>query len=437
MTRPFFVRVKMIKDKLSRSCDVLRLFRENGFEAYIVGGTVRDLILGSHFTDVDIATSAQSKDIMDVFPGAKMVGNEPFCTLVIPQEGWTIEVTPFQGDTLFDDLSRRDFTINAMAINFVGELVDPFGGLQDITKRIIRFTGSPGDRIKEDPIRCIRLFRFASTLKGFSIDGPSMEEAKESLPLFENIPPERVGKEVYKVLRGSPFRFLELLHDTGFLAPVLPQIYALKNVSQDPYLHPEGDVYEHTRLCIKNAEILTNRIDVRAAALFHDIAKPNTIKEEEGRIRFIGHEKDGGKLAKEIMTRWAWPSYFVRSVAAMVRWHMVPLISSAPRRIPKLYMQYGRSWLDGLFLLSYIDITSSNGDYTNWMENREIALSCVFKFSGKRKLISGRDVMDILNIEQGPEVGRILSSIYELMARGKIKSRDDALNYLKHMIKYK
>ena len=184
VTRPFFVRVKMIKDKLSRSCDVLRLFRENGFEAYIVGGTVRDLILGSRFTDVDIATSAQPKDVMDIFPEAKIVGNEPFCTLVIPQEGWTIEVTPFQGDTLFADLSRRDFTINAMAMNFVGELVDPFGGLQDITKRIIRFTGSPGDRIKEDPIRCIRLFRFASTLKGFSIDGPSMEEAKESLPLF-------------------------------------------------------------------------------------------------------------------------------------------------------------------------------------------------------------------------------------------------------------
>ncbi|NLI43073.1 MAG: CCA tRNA nucleotidyltransferase, partial [Synergistaceae bacterium] len=178
----------MIKDKLSRSCDVLRLFRENGFEAYIVGGTVRDLILGSRFTDVDIATSAQPKDVMDIFPEAKIVGNEPFCTLVIPQEGWTIEVTPFQGDTLFADLSRRDFTINAMAMNFVGELIDPFGGLQDITKRIIRFTGSPGDRIKEDPIRCIRLFRFASTLKGFSIDGPSMEEAKESLPLFENIP---------------------------------------------------------------------------------------------------------------------------------------------------------------------------------------------------------------------------------------------------------
>jgi len=421
-----------MNNKLLASCDILRTFELNGFEAYIVGGTVRDLVLGVPFNDVDIATSARPREILNLFPEAKVIGDKQLCTLILPQEGgWAVEVTPFQGDGLLDDLSRRDFTVNAMAMNKAGELTDPFGGLLDITKRVVRFNGLPEDRIKEDPVRCIRLFRFAATLRGFVIDDLSWRATLENLSLFQEVPYERIGKEIYKALGGNFYSFLEALEAANYLPLVLPEVYALKGVPQDSNLHPEGDVYEHTKLCVKNAETLTNMSKLKAAAMFHDIGKPFALKEEDGRIRFIGHEKFGGSLSVEIMKRWAWPSPFVKAVSSMVRWHMVPLISSAPRRIPKLYLEYGKRWLDDLFLLSYIDITSSNGDYSAWIKNREIALSCMFKFSGKEKLISGKDVMDILKIDQGPKVGSILAEIQGLIAEGKIKDRGEAIDYLK------
>lgn len=423
----------MSKDKLAKSCDILRLFEKGGFEAYIVGGTVRDLAMGSPFGDVDIVTSAKPMDIASLFPEAKKVGHDPLCTFVIPQDGWTVEITPLQGEVLSEDLSRRDFTINAMALNRFGDLYDPFGGMEDLVNKVLRFTGSPRERIEEDPVRCIRLFRFASTLREFEVSHSSMDAVRESLSLFKDVPLERIGKEIYKALRGSPFTFLKLLEDTGFLASTLPCVYALRGVPQDPQFHPEGDVYEHTKLCLKYAEKITKRCDVRAAALFHDIAKPYTMKEDEERLRFIDHEKKRGALAKEIMGQWAWPAYFVKKVSALVRWHMVPLISTAPKRIPRLYLEYGKVWLDGLFLLSYIDISSSNRDYSKWVENRQIALSCLFKLSDDEKLISGRDVMDILKIEEGPEVGRIIFEIYEMMAKGDIKSREEAIDYLKKL----
>ncbi len=419
-------------NKLSASLEILHILETNGFEAYIVGGTVRDLALGLHFNDVDIATSASPGEILSLFAEAKIIGDGQLCTVVIPQEkGWAVEVTPFQGAGLLDDLGRRDFTINAMAMNRFGELIDPFGGLLDLTRRVVRFNGRPEDRIKEDPIRCIRLFRFAATLRGFVIDDLAWKATLENLPLFQEVPYERIGKEIYKALGGNFYSFMEALEVAGYLPLILPEIYALKGVPQDPGFHPEGDVYEHTKLCVKNAEALTSVSEIKAAAMFHDIGKPLALKEDDGRIRFMGHEKLGGSLSIEIMKRWAWPSPFVKAVSSLVRWHMIPLISLAPRRIPKLYLEYGKRWLDGLFLLSYIDITSSNGDYSSWTKNREIALSCMFKFSGKEKLISGKDVMDILKIEQGPQVGLILSEIQGLIAEGKIKDRSEAINFLK------
>ena len=188
----------MSKDKLAKSCDILRLFEKGGFEAYIVGGTVRDLAMGSPFGDVDIATSAKPMDIASLFPEAKKVGRDPLCIFVIPQDGWTVEITPLQGEVLSEDLSRRDFTINAMALNRFGDLYDPFGGMKDLVNKVLRFTGSPRKRIEEDPVRCIRLFRFASTLKEFEVSHSSMNAVRESLSLFKDVPLERIGKESTK-----------------------------------------------------------------------------------------------------------------------------------------------------------------------------------------------------------------------------------------------
>ncbi|MGH9351812.1 MAG: CCA tRNA nucleotidyltransferase, partial [Terriglobia bacterium] len=237
---------------------VLTTLREAGFQAYFVGGCVRDLVMGREPKDYDVATDARPEQVQAVFPESLMVGAQ-FGVVALPRDGGPIEVATFRSDGLYadgrhpsgghyaetakEDVERRDFTINGLLYDpQEGRVIDYTGGQEDIRARRIRAIGDPGKRFREDHLRMLRAVRFAARL-GFSLDAALLSSIRELRGLTQGVSRERVRDEILKILtEGAPRRGFELLDQTGLLEIVLPEIKALQGVQQPPQFHPEGDV---------------------------------------------------------------------------------------------------------------------------------------------------------------------------------------------------
>jgi tRNA nucleotidyltransferase (CCA-adding enzyme) len=322
---------------------VVSRLREKGFQAFLVGGCVRDMLRGEEPKDYDVATDAVPDDVERLFPKVIPTGKQHGTVTVLMQRK-PVEVTTFRTEGTYldgrrpssvefhssieDDLSRRDFTINAMAYEPIQqELRDPFGGRGDLAAGLVRCVGDPDSRFREDGLRSLRAVRFAAVL-GYSIDPTTAAAIPRSLPTFRKIAVERVRDEFCKLLVSPrPLLGLNLLRSTGLLDVFLPEL--LEGVGQAQSAADAHDVYGHV---LATVELVPPDLTLRLAALLHDVAKPATAvwNPTGNRFDFPEHEILGAKRATEILERLKFPRKVIESVAELVRHHRLHRLPGAP-----------------------------------------------------------------------------------------------------------
>lgn len=323
--------------------NVLHALTDAGFEAYIVGGCVRDLTIDHEPKDWDITTNARPEKIQEIFPdsfyendfGTVGVKVSPFLTTGKPdREHDVIEVTTYRiestysdkrrpdavqfADTIHDDLSRRDFTMNALALDVHNNLIDPFGGLDDMHKKIIRCVGDAHERFNEDALRMMRAIRFAARLN-FSIEQGTLQAIQDNHGLLVHVSMERINEEFSKIVLSShPRHGIQMLHDTGLLQHFLPELEEGIGVEQNH--HHTLTVWEHNLDALENCP--SKKLDVRLATLLHDIGKPAS-KQGMGReCTFYNHEYISARMTKEILHRLKYPKKIIDRTVLLVRNHM-------------------------------------------------------------------------------------------------------------------
>ena len=385
---------KVLMAALSASSELESL----GHRAAVVGGAIRDLMLCRKTGEADIATSACTGAILEAWPGSPVIGREPGATVVVRHQGVIIDISSFRSDNLEEDLGKRDLTVNSIAMTSGGEIIDPWGGAADIASGILRFTRDPFARLSEDPLRAVRLARFASLLNGFSIDPGSAEACRGFSPAVASIPEARVGKEVLHALEGDLPLFISSLEKLGILGSVFPFLTDMP---------PDRRTATIGRVILANGR--TGDPAVRAACLMADI----------------------GGSAGEIAVSWSWPRPLAREVASLLKYRRLPLAKLDRRILAGLFKARGEAWLRKLFLSGLIDCLNERPDLSRlWVENSLEAARSVVRLEKMKNAFSGDDVLALTGLQSGPSVGKVLAELNEAVSLGLVKNRDEALLWL-------
>ncbi len=412
---------------------IVRRLLSRRFQVYLVGGAVRDAILGREVKDYDLATDASPAEVMGLFPRVIPTGVK-HGTVTVLEGGGQYEVTTFrlEGEyrdrrrpetvtwtaDIVEDLGRRDFTVNAMAYDLsTGGLVDPFGGKDDLGRKIIRAIGDAGERLREDALRILRAVRIASQL-GFSIEPATYEALAANAGLLTQIASERVRDEISKILEtAEPSAGLAVLGRLGILGLLLPELEACRGVGQ-PALHC-FDVFTHSLYACDGAP--ADNLEVRLAALLHDVGKPPTRSvNQRGEPCFYAHEKTGARMARDILTRLRYPGRVVEKAAHLIRCHMwlyeETWTDAAVRRFVR---RVGREHLRDLFALRRADqygMCRRPVDPLPLLEfERRIdaLLAASHALSLKDLAVNGDDIIRELRLTEGRTVGVILNFLLE------------------------
>ena len=425
---------------------------EHGHAAYVVGGSVRDALLGRSAQDWDLATDARPDRLLAVFPGA--VYENKFGTVAVREGGVVHEVTTFRtdhdyadfrrphrvefGDDVRLDLARRDFTVNAIAWGREADapasaIVDPFEGVLDIERRVLRAVGDPGARFGEDALRMVRAVRLAAVL-GFSIEPATLAAIRDNAPLAAHVSGERVSAELEKLLTAPrPSTGLRLMADTGLLAVVLPELAAQRGVPQNKI---EGeDLLDHTFGSVDAAP--AERPIVRLAALVHDIGKPSTV--DDGPFR--GHEVVGAELAEQLLDRLRAPKAATERIVGLVRHHMFTYEPSwGDAGVRRFIQRVGIAAIDDLFELRRADNIGSGvpADAHGLAELRDrvdAELAATVVLDRSRLAVRGDDLIAELGVPAGPRLGRILDELLErVIAEPKLNDRATLLLLAESML---
>ncbi len=412
--------------------EVLRRLEGAGYQAVLVGGCVRDLILGREVQDWDVATDALPERVRALFPRTVPTGIEHGTVTVVTKEG-NVEVTTFRVESAYSDyrhpdqvaftrdlrqdLGRRDFTINAMALDLAGRLHDPFGGRHDLESRRLRAVGDPQARFREDPLRLMRLVRFAAELD-FRPEEETMEAARRAAPLLRHISAERIRDELSRILLSERPDFgLQLCLELGLLKVFLPELEEGVGVAQN--VHHAYDVWTHA---LKATAAIPPRLELRLAALLHDVAKPRCLREENGERHFYNHELVGAAMVERILRRLKFDRRTIERVVHLVRHHMAlhyqrGMTDAAIRR---LINRVGLENMDDLLALRRADREASgvkrgpvSRGTARLLRRVEKVLAEDAAFGLGDLAVDGHDVMRIAGIEPGPEVGHILRRLLE------------------------
>jgi putative nucleotidyltransferase with HDIG domain len=427
---------------------ILNKMKTSGYEIYLVGGAVRDLILGKMVNDWDFTTNATPEQILEVFPDgfynnrfgtvgvpAKTKGFDPHeITTYRTEQGYSDNRRPDNivwGNSLKEDVERRDFTINAMALDSDHNILDFFNGKDDLDKKIIRTVGEPTERFAEDALRLIRAIRIATQL-GFSIEENTFAAIKTHASLINKISKERVRDELLKII-ASPkaHEGVILLKESGLLSEIIPELEKTFGVEQkSPNRHHIYDVGTH---CIKSLENCksTDPI-VRFATLIHDIGKPQTYKKlEDGTITFYNHELVSAKIAKNISLRLKLSKDDSEKLYRLVRWHQFSVnegqTDSALRRF---IVNVGKENIDDMLTLRVGDRLGGGASETSWrLEEFKKRLVEVQKqpFTVRDLKISGLEVMEKLNLTPGPKIGEILQNLFKKVEEKEIENEKEVL----------
>lgn len=440
---------------------VVAVLQGASFEAFLVGGCVRDLFMGNAPKDWDITTNATPEQIIALFPktfyenaygtvGVVTCGEE----LGIPCIDETvkvIEVTPYrlEGEysdnrhpdevkwsaNIEDDLKRRDFTCNAIAYNPVtGEVVDPHKGQEDIGSRTIRAVGVPSDRFQEDALRLMRAIRFVSQLD-FDLDPVTRESIEKNAHLLANISRERVRDEFVKLIMSDfPMRGLILMKETGILQHVVPELERGIGVTQNQaHMY---DVWEHNLRTLQHAADKSWPLHIRLSAIFHDISKPETkrFSKEKNVITFYGHDVVGGRVTHEIMERLRFSKDLVEKVSMFVRWHMFfsdteQITISAVRR---LITNVGKDNIWDLIDLRICDRVGTGRPkeepYRLRMYQSMVEQALKDPISLKMLKTDGKRIMDVTQETPGPKIGYVLHALFDEVLEDPTKNTEEHLD---------
>jgi poly(A) polymerase len=423
---------------------IAQRLREHGHIAYFAGGCVRDMVRGLPAKDFDIATDATPDIVQKIFPRTYAVGAH-FGVVVVVEHELNFEVTTFRSDGAYldhrhpvdvrfsspeEDAKRRDFTINGMFFDpEKNEVIDFVGGRADLEAKLVRAIGDPAARFSEDRLRMLRAVRFATVLD-YKIDNATWTALLANAESINEISAERIREELLKIfLSPNRVRGGELLDQSGLLRNILPELDAMKGCLQPEQFHPEGDVFQHTKLMLG---LLPEKVSapVVLSVLFHDVGKPVTATvDETGRIRFNEHDRIGATMTESIMERLRFSRAEIDAVVEMVRQHMV--FKDVPKmRVAKLKRFMARPTFEEELELHRVDCASSH----QMMDNYEFLLQKREEFANEPiippPLVRGDDLI-ALGMKPGPKFGEILEAVETRQLEGALKDRQEALDWVK------
>jgi poly(A) polymerase len=423
---------------------VIARLREDGHIAYFAGGCVRDMVRGLMPKDYDIVTDARPDTVQKLFPRTVAVGAH-FGVIIVLENGFQFEVATFRSDDAYidgrhpsavhfsspeEDAQRRDFTINGMFYDPVGErVIDLVGGQTDIGAKLVRAIGEPAKRFAEDRLRMLRAVRFATALN-YEVDKKTWEALVANAASINQISAERIRDELVRIfLSANRVRGWDLLDSSGLMRAILPELQAMKGVLQPEQFHPEGDVFVHTRLML---QLLPTEVPVPLvfAVLFHDVAKPVTATvDKTGRIRFNEHDRIGAQMTEAIMRRLRFSSAETEATMEMVRQHMV--FKDAPNmRVAKLKRFMARPTFGDELELHRVDCESSH----RMLDNYEFLMRKREEFANEPiippPLVRGDDLI-ALGLKPGPKFGEILEAVETRQLEGTLRTREEALEWVK------
>ena len=426
----------MTSETLARS--IVAQLRAAGHQAYLVGGCVRDLLLGRTPKDFDVATDARPDRVSELFERSEQVGAH-FGVVLVRENTSQVEVATFRSDASYSDgrrpdavrfetdprqdVMRRDFTINALLLDpDTNQVLDFTGGQEDLRRRVIRAIGDPEERFQEDHLRLIRAVRFAARL-GFEIEPGTMAALRRLHGLIEKVSPERVREELGRILtEGGARRGFELLDETGLLGDILPEVAAMKGVAQPPEFHPEGDVWAHTLLLLEKLRHPT--VTLAAGALLHDVGKPPTFRVAD-RIRFDGHVEEGVRLAHDILTRLRFSGEQIAQIEALIANHMRfkdagQMRESTMKRF--LRMENFAEHLE----LHRLDCLSSNGKLDTYKRVRARLAEMGEEDLRPKPLLTGRDLIE-RGYQPGPSFWKMHAAVEDAQLEARVQNKEEAL----------
>lgn len=427
----------------AEALSIIRTLRENGHLAYLVGGCVRDLLLGLQPKDFDVATGATPDEVVALFPGSNLVGAHFGVVVIGLGSGRFVEVATFRSDHAYhdgrrpdgvsfetdprQDALRRDFTINALFLDpFNEELLDFTGGKADLEARLIRAIGDPERRFQEDHLRLLRAVRFAARL-GFEIEPRTMEAIRKMAALVELVAPERIRDELSRILtEGNARRGFELLDSSGLLARILPEIAAMKGVEQPPQYHPEGDVWTHTLIMLAG---LPAGIPVALGlgVLLHDVGKPATFRRAD-RIRFDGHVEAGVAIAHKMLTRFRYPNEEIAQAEALIANHM--RFMDVPHMKESTLKRFLRQPLFEQHLeLHRLDCSSSHGKLDNFEYVRDRLADQPQEELKPVPLLRGEDLI-AAGYKPGPQFSRMLAMVEDAQLEMRVRTQFEAIKLI-------
>lgn len=413
---------------------IIERLERHGYEAFLVGGCLRDIMLGKEPTDFDITTNALPDNIEEIFSDCRTVNiGKEFGTIIVIQEEGNIEITTYRieseyndgrrpskvlfSNNIIEDLSRRDFTINSMAYNKKIGIIDPYNGREDLNKKIIRTVGNPKLRFKEDHLRILRGIRFATELE-FQIEENTFRAINEESQSLKGISIERIYNEFVKILLSNkPSTGINLMLDTGILNLIIPELFLTVDFNQHSPYH-DKDVFQHSLCVLDKVEPI---LSLRLAALFHDIGKPHSLTFDSENIgRFYGHDKLGEEMTKEILTRLKAPNDLIYKVGLLINGHMSQHNEMGEKGLKRLIAKVGIDNIFNLIELQKADrLCSTDGERDiEFLIEREKQIKSIIEFKEpyeKSQLdINGHQIIE-LGYKQGKAIGEILDYLLNIV----------------------
>ena len=425
---------------------ILNTLNTAGFEAYFCGGAVRDSLLGNEPKDTDVTTNATSEDILRLFPDSDFVGAS-FGVHLVKVNGEQFEVARFRVDSTYsdnrrpdsvkftnnvaEDVTRRDFTVNALLMDADGKVTDLVGGLVDLENRVLRCVGNPDARFQEDALRLLRAVRFCVE-KEFEMESNTFHAVKRNAHLVANVSVERVMVELSRMLvSGHADVAFTLLLETGLATYVMPELNEMVGCEHNSSFHPEGDVATHTRLLLAGLERGCS-LTLALGCLLHDIAKPRTRGvTESGRTHFRGHENVGADMANEMLRRLKFSNEVVDTVVHLVKNHMKFFVARQMKRSTLLRFLRQPNFAE-LLALGRLDVGASNKDFSdvdfvaNFMKNHADELTSV-------RLVNGNDLV-AMGLMPGPNFKVWLERVETEQFEGRLTTREAALNFVRTLV---
>jgi len=432
---------------------IVRTLRDHGHQAYLVGGCVRDLLLGREPADYDVTTDATPDEVMRIFPETYAVGAQ-FGVVLVPlpkdevtkEENDAVEVATFRSDVGYtdgrhpdhvryskdarEDVERRDFTINGLLLDpLADEVLDYVNGRVDLKAGIIRTIGDPERRFAEDKLRILRAVRFAARFD-YTIDPQTFAAIQKLASQIHQVSCERIREELTKMLtEGRARRAFLLLDESGLLREVLPEISRMKGVEQPPQFHPEGDVFVHTLWLL---EKLPQPCPPTLAwgALLHDVGKPPTFRVAPDRIRFDGHVDVGVRMGQEILRRLHFSNDDTEQILALIDNHM--RFADVQRMKESTLKKFIRiPHFDEHLQLHRIDCLSSHGDLTSYNFTQEKIITMPPESVRPTPLITGQELI-AAGYVPGPLFKEILGAVEDAQLEGRLHSKEQAMQFVRN-----